>query len=45
MISADKVKNFARRIGFDLIGITSAEPFPAHAETVQYRVENSLEMV
>jgi len=26
MVSADKVKDFARRIGLDLIGITSAEP-------------------
>jgi len=42
MVSADKVKDFARRIGLDLIGITSAEPFPAYAETVQYRVENNL---
>lgn len=42
MISADEVKGFGRRIGLDLIGITSADPFPLYVETVRKRFDNNL---
>jgi len=42
MITADEVKGFGRRIGLDLIGITSADPFPRYLETVRKRFDNNL---
>ena len=42
MISATEIKEFGRRIGLDLVRITSADPFPAYPETVQNRLENKL---
>lgn len=42
MISADEVKGFGRRIGLDLIGVTSAEPFPQYVETVRERFDDNL---
>jgi epoxyqueuosine reductase len=42
MISADEVKGFGHRIGLDLIGITSADPFPQYVETVRKRFDSNL---
>lgn len=37
VLTSDDVKATARKIGFDLVGITTADPFPKHAKAVKDR--------
>lgn len=40
VLTSHEIKSEARRIGFDLVGITDARPFPKHLKMVQERLGN-----
>ncbi len=42
MLQVEKIKEFAYSLGFDLVRVTSAEPFPEAQQVIQERVERGL---
>jgi len=42
MVSAAEVKKYGAKIGLDIVGVTSADPFPEYVKIVQNRIKNRL---
>ena len=42
MISSAEVKKYGAKIGLDIVGVTSTEPFPEYVKIVQNRIKNGL---